>query len=343
MVLMNEPFDHVVLGAGLTGMRHALTWRRAHRDGRLLVVERAPRPGGDVQTQRSNGFVCELGPFAFADAEVRPLLSALERPPAIVTSTSDRGFVHDGTALRHCPVEPTPVSFASGCEEIVQAARRELTDALLLGREAAALTATDAGFEVELGGEAPTTLTTGYLTVAVSERDALRLLAPFDHTLPALLEQLVTEPRAFVFLGGLASDCEALTGYGIVPMVTARPDGAEPDGSRPASAQLASARPNRATVEIIHCSNAFPRRCLPDRFLARSELAGTAVRELDDDGLVARATADLQALTGHAVPFGFTKVHRFDIVAPDAADATRAELRTRLRSITNQVPGLTIA
>ncbi len=338
MVLMNEPFDHVVLGAGLTGLRHALTWRRAHPDGRLLVVERAPRPGGDVQTQRSNGFVCELGPFAFVDAEIRPLLGALARPPAIVTSTSDRGFVHDGSALRDCPVEPTPVSFASGCEEIVQAARRELTDALLLGREAAAFTATDAGFEVELGGEAPATLTTGYLTVAVPGRDALRLLAPFDHTLPALHEQLVTEPRAFVFLGGLASDCEALTGYGIVPTVAARPDGAEPDGSRPANA-----RPNRATVEVIHCSNAFPRRCLPDRFLARSELAGTAVRELDDDGLAARATADLQALTGHAVPFGFTKVHRFDIVAPDAADATRAELRTRLRSIADQVPGLTIA
>ena len=28
-----------------------------------------------MQTQRSNGFVCELGPFAFARAEVEPLLA----------------------------------------------------------------------------------------------------------------------------------------------------------------------------------------------------------------------------------------------------------------------------
>ncbi|MBL8754904.1 MAG: NAD(P)-binding protein, partial [Planctomycetes bacterium] len=48
-----EPFDHIVLGAGLRGLRAALELRRTTPTANLLVVEAEPAPGGSVRTQRT--------------------------------------------------------------------------------------------------------------------------------------------------------------------------------------------------------------------------------------------------------------------------------------------------
>ncbi|MCA8951849.1 MAG: FAD-dependent oxidoreductase [Planctomycetes bacterium] len=309
--------DGVVLGAGLRGLGAALRW--PVRPGETVrIVDRQSRAGGSVRTQRSNGFVCELGPFAFEEAAIAPLLEVLERPPAVLASGCDTGAVFDGARLNPCPVEPRPVSFAGGCEDLVQACRRELGDRMWLGREAVEIRPADSGgFAIALGGEVPATLTARQLVLALPMANAARLLAGFDRALVDVADRLEREPRAFVFLGGLTRDCRELAGYGIAP--------AEDVPS--------------AAVEAIFCGNVFPGRCLPDRALVRVELAGDPAQG-DDAALAERAVAELRRWTGTAAEFPFVKVHRFETIA---RDATRAECRARFAGIAARAPGLAMA
>ena len=324
---MTNACEHLILGAGLRGLEAALTLPAADR----LVVDAMPQPGGSTRTQRSNGFACELGRFAFAPDEIAPLLAKLRQPPVPIACAARHGYAFDGERLIEVAVEPAPVSFATGCEEVVQACRRELGAALRLGRAALRLgraalrlgravteiALSDAGFQIELGGEVPTTLTSKALTVALPTPVAAALFAGFDPALADTADRLERESRAFVFLGGLAGACTALRGYGIVPA----------DGS------------DSAVTETIFCSNAFPGRDLGGRFLLRCELAGEPAAGADAD-LVATATAELRRQTGHAAAFGFTKVHRFESTT---RDATWAECRVRLLGLATRIAGLTFA
>lgn len=316
---MTERIEHLVLGAGSRGLGAALRIRREQTGPSLCVVDAAARPGGSIRSQRTNGFTCELGPFAFAETEIAPLLALLDRPPRTVAAEVRTGAEFDGTGLHDVAVEPTPVSFGSGCEELAQACRRELGDRLLLGRAAGALRPLEAGFQVDLTGEVPATLRCGRLVLALPLAITATLLAGYDPALADVAGRLTVEPRAHVFLGGLDGDCAALTGYGVVP----------------------GAGVESPVAETIYCSNVFARRCLPGRFLLRSELAGEVVAAAaGDDALVAAAVAELRRWTGCRAEFGFTKVHRFGTVR---RDATWAECRTRLRALAGSVPGLEIA
>ena len=63
--------DVVVVGGGIAGL--AIGWELLTRPGLLgegvgvHVLEAAPRAGGNIRTERRDGYVCEWGPTGFLD------------------------------------------------------------------------------------------------------------------------------------------------------------------------------------------------------------------------------------------------------------------------------------
>ena len=219
-------FDVIVVGAGMRGLHHALRTRTERPDAALLVVDASPRPGADICTHRSNGFTCELGPFAFTGVELDHILAPLSMPPRIVArqEQAKTGWLFDGSERRPLRVEPEPLSFVSGCEDVVQSYRRELDTCLRLGRAVTRIQPDeDGGFTVTLGGEVPTDLKTREVVLAISTVDAARLLGGIEPELPHVAEQEQREPRAFVHLGGFARTApELATGYAGLAVLESR-------------------------------------------------------------------------------------------------------------------------
>jgi protoporphyrinogen oxidase len=311
----SETFDVVVLGAGLRGLAAALRIRRERTNATLAIVDEAPQPGGSVRTHRTNGFVCELGPFAFGAAELEPITSLLAHPPAPIACQPGAriGTLVSAGGRSELAVDPLPWSFRGGNEDLVQACRRELGAALRLGRAATAVR-WQQGFEVTLGGEVPATLLASELHVALPVRAAGALLGVFDPKLEETAQRVRAAPAAMVFFGGNASDAPTLRGYGILPA----PDFASP------------------VREIIFCSEVFPARALPGRFLVRLECEA----EADDDALLALAEAELRRWTATTAPLALHKVHRF---AAEIGDGALVECRARLRDLPARVRGLHLA
>lgn len=307
--------DLLVVGAGWSGLIAALTARRAGSDTSLVVVEAAPQPGGSVRTQRSNGFACELGAFAYGREDLDPLLQLLSTPPVPIEALASgrNGWSWDGTALAPIELAAVPWSFRSGNEELAQACRRELGPALRLGRAVVAVRAHRGGFEVDLAGEVPATLHTRELHLCTPTDVAARWLGALDPGLVAA-ERIRREPRAFVFLGGYQRDLPELTGYGVLPV----------------------AGEDHTLAEAIFCSQVFPGRALPGQLLVRLEAHGS-VLDGDDATVVQAALAELRRWTGCGDRFGFTKVHRF---TTEVGDGALVECRTRLRGLVSRVPGL---
>lgn len=317
-------FDVIVVGAGMRGLHHALRTRANRPDASLLVVDASPRPGADICTHRSNGFTCELGPFAFTRVELDHILAPLSMPPRIVNrqDQAKTGWLFDGSERRPLRVEPEPLSFVSGCEDVVQSYRRELDTSLRLGRAVTSIRPEeDGGFTVTLGGEVPTELTTREVVLAISTTDAARLLGGIEPELPHVAEQEQREPRAFVHLGGFARTAPELHGYGVLP---------RPDVESPMS-------------EAIFCTEVFPRRAMPNDFLVRCELSIADSQDggqQSDDELVKVATDELQRWTLTKAPMRFARVHRFSVPIQDGC---QAECRARVGEIAVRVPGISIA
>lgn len=311
----SPPFDQLVVGAGSRGLLAVLTARRADPDAAVVVLEALPQPGGSTRTQRSNGFGCELGAFAYGREELAPLLELLAQPPVPIEALASArtGWSWDGTALAPVEVTAVPWSFRSGNEELAQACRRELGPALRLGRAAVAVRALAEGFEVDLAGEVPTTLHARKLHLNTPTDVAARLLGALDPGLVAA-ERIRREPRGFVFLGGYQRDLPELTGYGVLPV-----EGAD-----------------HLLAEAIFCSHVFPGRALPGQLLVRLEVHGPAL-DGDDAAVLQAALTELRRWTGCGDRFGFTKVHRF---TEEAGDGALVECRTRLRGLAARVPGL---
>ncbi len=313
-----DAFDVLVLGAGLRGLVAALRVQREQPGARLLVVDVLPQPGGSIRTQRSNGFLCELGPFGFARHEISPVLECLHQPPPLVAAlaSAHKGSLFTGKELQPIPVDPMPVSFRTGNEELVQACRRELGPTLRLGRAATAIEPAPHGFVVTLGGEVPTPVVARRLVLALPDPVAGSLLLRFDPALADTAGRVRTEPHAFAFFGGTASEAPELRGYGVVPA---------DDLDTP-------------LAEAIFCAQVFPDRALPGRFLVRCEANGALVGGNDTD-VLAVVAAELQRWTGLRAHLGFTKLHRFSV---EVADGSLVECRVRLRGLATRVPGLTI-
>lgn len=309
-------FERLVLGAGRRGLLAALA---APKEG-LLVVDATFQPGGRMRTTRTNGYVCEHGPFAFRDEELAPWRALLPRAPTPIPALPDAasGFVFDGQ-LRPTALEATPWAFRTGNEELVQAARHALPNTLRLGRTVTRLELSGGatvGFVVGLGGEVPGTVRGREVVMALPTPVAARLLGPFDPRLAEVGERLRRQARAMVWLGGDEATFPEAVGYGIVP----GPDLASP------------------LAEVIFCSRVFPARALPGRFLARCEVVlddGS-----DDAAALAIAERELRAWTGTRAVFALRKVERF---AVDADDGALVECRVRMRDVAQRVRGLVLA
>lgn len=311
-----EEFDVVVVGAGWRGLTAALRTQRERPAARLLVVDAAASPGGTVRTQRTNGFLCELGPFAFRDAELAAITSLLREPPVPIDCLpgARSGWLFTGQVLEPIPVDPLPRSFRSGNEEVAQACRRELGRALRVGRAVTTIDRADS-YLLTLGGEVPAHLSAPELILALPDQAAGRLLGRFDPALAQVAERVTTTSAAMAFFGGSQQEAPTLRGYGIVP-----------------AEQVAT--PVR---EVIFCSEVFPGRALPGRFLVRVECADPAP---DDDAALAAAERELRLWTGTTAAFGLRKLHRFP---HEVADGALAECRARLRALEHRVPGLRLA
>jgi protoporphyrinogen oxidase len=282
-------------------------------------VERDAQPGGSTRTLRSNGFVCELGPFAFHREELEAVVGLLPQPPRMVGALpeANQGWEFTGTGLEPIAVEPEPWSLATGAEELPQACRRALGSDLRLGRAVQRLRPAEDGFEVELGGEVASTLRAGEVTLALPIAVAAQLAAGLDPALGAAAARLRMEPRAFAFFGGYQTDFPELTGYGIVP-------------ARGLATPFA---------EVIFCTHVFPHRALPGRVLVRCEVVGAALAG-DEDAVLAAAEHELRRWAGCRGRFGFTKLRRF---AVEVVDGAWVECRSRLQGITARCTGLRIA
>ena len=317
--MTSEPVDVLVIGAGLRGLVAGLRLLRELPAERLAVVDSAPQPGGNTRTQRSNGFLCELGPFAFARAEVEPMLALLRHPPAVVEAqpSASHGHLFLGDRLESTAVDPVPVSFRTGAEELVQACRRDLGTMLRLGRAVTHIEPGGEGFVVTLGGEAPTPVAARRLVVALPVAAACGLLARFDHALADTAGRLQTEPRGFAFFGGSTHEAAELRGYGVVP----------------------GDHLDTPLAEVIFCTEVFPGRALPGRFLVRCELVGASLAG-DDTAALATAEAELRRWTGLKARLGFTKLHRCAVPVQDGAFV---ECRARLQGLSARLPGLSLA
>lgn len=310
--------DVLVIGGGLRGMRAALCAKAARPEADVLCVEAAATPGDDVQSQRSNGFVCELGPFAFTREEVEGWLEPLRARPRVLPAATTTGWLFDGQGRRELRVEPEPLSFATGCEEVVQSYRRQLGDALRLGRRVLAVRPREDGaFTAELGGEVRAEVVADEVVLATSAPAASAVLDPFEPELAQVAARTTQERRAYVWLGCVTKQAPELTGYGVVP---------HPSLTTPCA-------------EMIFCSRVFPNRAMPERTLVRVELAAGDLAP-EDPALEALAEQELRRWTETAAPFGFRKTHRFSTLTPDG-DAT--ECHTRVAEIVTRFPGLSLA
>lgn len=310
----------LVVGAGIRGLGAALRARESGVAVRLCEAE--ARPGGSLATRRSEGFVLELGPFAVARDELDGWLAPLRSRPPLLEAMVRTGFraEAEGGALREVPLVDQPVAPAGGFEDLAVAYRRELGDALRLGRRVEAIgcepgPGDGVTFAATLGGEVADRIEAGRLHLAVDLRAAAQLCAPFDPLLPELAGRLVEEPGAFVFVGAQSAHAQAWRGYGI-----AAADEGEP------------------LVEAIFATNVFARRAQPGKALTRLEVRGPVATEADE-ALIAAARERLARWTGSDVPPVFARVHRFATIRRDAACV---ELRARLLGLAGRIPGLAI-
>ncbi|MFK7742997.1 MAG: NAD(P)-binding protein [Planctomycetota bacterium] len=327
--------DVILIGGGLRGLAEATRLRRM--DGgpaSILVVERNAWPGDNCRTQRTNGFSCEVGPFAFATDDLAPHFAQLTSQPRIVAAHEEArfGWLCDAAAAPLAPearqkakLEPVPHSFPTGCEELVQAYRRELDGALRLGRAVQSIEPRDTGdgFEVVLGGEVEARLQSRELVFATSAVDAGLLLGSWDPQLANAAQQATSEERAFVFLGGLQKHAPELHGFGL--RTHNRDSGPEADPE---------------LVEAIFCSAVFPQRAMADRCLVRIECSPGNPDLPDDNALADLMLQRLRDLTGTQAAFPFVKVHRF---RRWRADGAVAECRARLTELASRVDNLSLA
>jgi oxygen-dependent protoporphyrinogen oxidase len=106
--------DVVVIGAGIAGL--SIAWELSSRPGRLpddvrvTVYEAAARAGGNIRTERTEGYLCEWGPTGFLD-DAPATLDACKRlglGPRLTAAnaSAERRFVVRGGRLRELPSGP---------------------------------------------------------------------------------------------------------------------------------------------------------------------------------------------------------------------------------------------
>jgi oxygen-dependent protoporphyrinogen oxidase len=76
---MNQTYDTLIIGGGLSGLAVAHFLRRLHPGHSLLLLEAASRPGGVIKSHKQDKFLSEYGPHGFLDncPESQELLQSL--------------------------------------------------------------------------------------------------------------------------------------------------------------------------------------------------------------------------------------------------------------------------
>jgi oxygen-dependent protoporphyrinogen oxidase len=100
----------VVIGAGIAGLATARAIRSQAPDAEVIVLESRDRPGGNVRTERIDGYLCEAGPDGFLDNAPGTLAFVEEvgLTPALLPSadTARRRFIFRDDRLHEVPVSP---------------------------------------------------------------------------------------------------------------------------------------------------------------------------------------------------------------------------------------------
>jgi len=64
---MNNQFDTIIIGGGLSGLSAAHTLRHNNSEHRFLLLEKDNRTGGAIESNHDRGFIAEAGPHGFLD------------------------------------------------------------------------------------------------------------------------------------------------------------------------------------------------------------------------------------------------------------------------------------
>src|SRR5688572_27095425 len=99
-----------VVGGGITGLAAALRLLRRAPDAEVTLFEKAERLGGEIHTERADGFVIEAGADSFLTRKARGvgLCTELGLDDRLVP----RQAQHAGTFVRHAgALHPMPEGF----------------------------------------------------------------------------------------------------------------------------------------------------------------------------------------------------------------------------------------
>lgn len=110
---MTESKDTIIVGAGISGLVVAHHLRRQRADRRLVVLDKADRPGGVIQSFAENGFHAEWGPHGFLDncQESRTLLleTGLDREAVAASLGTHVRYVCINGSLMMIPQSPLKI------------------------------------------------------------------------------------------------------------------------------------------------------------------------------------------------------------------------------------------
>jgi protoporphyrinogen oxidase len=221
-----------VVGAGIAGLSAAHALARAGRD--TMVLERAPRPGGVIVTERlPGGALVEGGPdsFLLADDEIPALARELGLAGRIVHQVEQGSWIWDGAALaplaegdaaavlgievRKEDLARGHGSFAGGMGELIDALARAAGPALRLDTPAAGLVPERSGIRVDFADGSH--VQTAAAVLAVPAYGAAELVRPISPGAAAALAEIRYAPSLTVTLGYRADQIRRpISGTGFV-------------------------------------------------------------------------------------------------------------------------------
>jgi oxygen-dependent protoporphyrinogen oxidase len=215
--------DVVVVGGGVSGL--AIAWELLTRPGLLpegvgvLLLDASPRTGGNIRTERRDGYVCESGPTGFLD-DAPKTLDACHRlglSPRL-TRASDaakRRFVVRGGKLRELP--SGPFSFLVSNVLTLRGRLRVLGEPFVPARRSADDESVFAFAERRIGREAALVLVDALVTGiwagsadSLSLRSALPKLAALEREHGGLVRGMIAKRGG---TGGAAAPRGRLTSF----------------------------------------------------------------------------------------------------------------------------------
>jgi len=100
----------VVVGGGIAGLATARAIRGEAPDAEVIVLESRDRPGGNVRTERIDGYLCEAGPNGFLDSAPATLafVEDIGLTPYLLPSedAARRRFIFRDERLHEVPLSP---------------------------------------------------------------------------------------------------------------------------------------------------------------------------------------------------------------------------------------------